>query len=791
MAHRSLCFLFLILGPPSIVLYAAVPAPQKTRHLAGFKVPAVRTPAPVVPTGPPTFKGDVLPVTRQFCGACHGASNPMAGLSLVGFRDTASVIKARDTWEKVAQNVKSRQMPPAGAPQPSQGQRDRLVQWIETTLSGQCTIQDPGRVTLRRLNRAEYNNTIRDLMGVDFHPADDFPSDDVGYGFDNIGDVLSISPLLMEKYLAAAEQVAEKAIVIPDTGMKTIRFGGDQLTGGSSYDNTGGRELATNIEVGTDYNFPDDGDYVLRVQAFGQQAGPDPARMAVSVGGKILRTFDVPVTESAPQVYELHFPAKAGKQHVATAFINDYYNPTAPSPKDRDRNLIVNYIELVTPAKAPAPLPESHRRIITVTPTPTTRTECARTIIGDFARRAYRRPVTPAEVDRLVRYVDLAQKNGESFERGIQLAVEAVLVSPYFLFHVETNAPGANGKSAQLLNNYEMASRLSYFLWSSMPDEELFSLAAKGSLQDPAVVRAQALRMLKDPKAHALAENFAGQWLELRNLAIVSPDPGRFPDFNEVLRTSMRTETEMFFEAIVNEDRSVLDFLDGKFTYLNEPLARHYGIPGVHGPEFRRVALDGTERGGVLTQASILTVTSNPTRTSPVKRGKWVLEQILGTPPPPPPPGIPALSEAKGVVETGSLRERMEQHRKNPACATCHAQMDAIGFGMENYDAVGVWRTKDGTFPIDASGTLTGGHSFNGSAELRSLLMTRKDQFVRCLSEKMLTYALGRGLETYDRCALDGMTHSVAQKQYRFSSLILAVVESDPFRKRREDGAPS
>jgi hypothetical protein len=320
-----------------------------------------------------------------------------------------------------------------------------------------------------------------------------------------------------------------------------------------------------------------------------------------------------------------------------------------------------------------------------------------------------------------------------------------------------------------------------------MPDEQLFSLAAKGRLKDSAVLSGQVRRMLKDPKAHALTENFAGQWLQLRSLSSASPDPERFPAFNEALRSAMRKETELFFEAVVQEDRSALDFLDARFTYLNEALARHYGIPGIQGEAFRRVALSGQQRGGILTQASILTVTSNPTRTSPVKRGKWVLEQLLGAPPPPPPPGVSELKEEKGRL-TGSLRERMEQHRKDPACASCHARMDPIGFGLENYDAVGAWRTREGEFPIDASGTLPDGRSFNGPAQLKQILKGKKQQFVRCLTEKLLTYALGRGLEYYDKCAVDDIVKAAAKNDYCFSTLVTGVVLSDPFRKRRGDG---
>jgi hypothetical protein len=384
--------------------------------------------------------------------------------------------------------------------------------------------------------------------------------------------------------------------------------------------------------------------------------------------------------------------------------------------------------------------------------------------------------------------VKLAQKEGESFERGIQLAVQAALVSPHFLFRVELDRSPNDPGSKRLLDSYEMASRLAYFLWSSMPDDALFALAEQGKLQDPQVLEQQVKRMLQDPRAAALADNFAGQWLTLRKLNDVTPDPGRFPTFNDELRKAMRTETELFFEAVVKEDRSVLDFLDGKFTYLNEPLARHYGVEGVTGKQFRRVELTGDQRGGVLTQASVLTVTSNPTRTSPVQRGKWVLEQILGTPPPPPPGAVPLLPDEQHGELKGTLRQRMEQHRKDPECATCHARMDPLGFGLENYDAVGRWRTRDGDSPVDSSGELPDGRRFNGPAQLIAILKAQKSQFVHSLAERMLTYAIGRGMESYDKCNLDAIVRSVAAKDHRFSALVTEVVLSDPFRKRRGDG---
>jgi mono/diheme cytochrome c family protein len=613
------------------------------------------------------FATAVRPFLNTHCTQCHGKSKPKAGLNLAALEDETKALASRRVWTKVKENVEGSLMPPEGRPQPSRGEMEAVSKWIDSALNqADCGRSvDPGRVTIRRLNRTEYNNTLRDLAGVDFRPAEDFPSDDVGYGFDNIGDVLTIPPILLEKYLAAAEQIAARAIVA------------DAIRGANT-----------------------------------------------------------------------------------------------------------------------ASLPESHRRIVFRTPNkPEEYQECAQAVVERFASRAYRRPVRGGELAKLLRFVDLARENGDRFERGVQLAVEAALVSPQFLFRVELNRgrkkakpkdgkPSAEGLGVPL-TDYEVASRLSYFLWSSMPDDELFQLAAEGKLQIEENLTRQVERMLRDTKASALVENFAGQWLQLRNLKTASPDKTLFPTFDEALRQAMRQESEQFFAAVVRDDKSILDFIDCDYTYLNERLATHYGIPGVSGDTFRRVRLDGRRRGGLITQASVLTVTSNPTRTSPVKRGRWVLEQILGTPPPPPPPNVPQLADDKKAILSGTLRQRMEQHRSNTSCANCHSRLDPPGFGLENFDAIGAWREKEGAFRIDASGKLPGGESFQGPGELKAILKGRPREFTRCLTEKLLTYALGRGLEDFDACTVDKITSAVAAGHYRFHRLVIEIVKSDPFLKRR------
>lgn len=755
----------------------------------------ILVPAGKKPSNYPTFDHDVMPIIKEFCVDCHSDADPPGGVALDKYKTVGQIMKDGALWERVAQNVDQSHMPPAKSPQPTRKQRDRLVQWIESTLSqAYCDLNDPGRVTMRRLNREEYNNTVRDLLGVDFKPAADFPSDDIGYGFDNIGDVLSISPLLMEKYLSAGEKIAAQTIFAPDGNVRLLQFAADKFEPkkDAGYTDDGARFLASTADVGIEQEFGE-GEYRLKVRASAQQAGPDPARMALRLDGKDLRVFDVAAPEGTWGTYEYNLSLPAGKHRISMAFVNDFYDESMPEGK-RDRNLLIDSLEIDGPRRAATTLPATHLKImprpVTDAMGPTERSKYAREIMTKLARRAYRRQVSKDEVERLARYVDMVQKEGESFERGLQVAISAMLVSPHFLFRVELDVDPKNPRVTRQINDFELASRLSYFLWSSMPDEALMWWAERGKLSEPTHLLHQVRRMLKDPKASALANNFAMQWLELRRLNDFAPDPEMFPNFTPELRTAMQTETAMFCEEIIRSDRSILDFLDAKFTYLNEPLAKHYGIANVQGPKFKRVILTGTDatrRGGILTHASILTVTSNPTRTSPVKRGKWVLEQVLGMPPPPPPPDVPDLSEEKGVITAATMRQRLEQHRKDPNCASCHARMDPLGFGLENYDAIGKWRTVDGKFPVDTSGELQSGEKFKGSAQLRTILKSRKNQFARCLSEKMLTFAIGRGLERTDKCFVDAVSAAVVKNDYKFSSMVLSVVQSEPFRKRRGD----
>ncbi|MCS1409823.1 MAG: hypothetical protein M2R45_03009 [Verrucomicrobia subdivision 3 bacterium] len=747
---------------------------------------------PLASPEPATFATLAKPFFKQYCTNCHGNEKQKAGLNLEAFNDNVALYQERDLWESVRDMLTEREMPPEKKMQPTEKERIQVVQFINEELAKfDCDeISQPGRVTLRRLNRAEYNNTIRDLMGVNFQPAADFPLDEVGYGFDNIGDVLSLSPILMEKYLAAAEQIVSEAILTeipewpPTQKFEVEQFrsrGGDHVR---REDNVMGffREgTATKL-----FRVEHEGTYRLKIRAYGQQAGPDPTRLSVRINRQEAQIIDVDAFDTRPAVYtvDLHLPANSHRLELG--YTNNYNQQDNPVTElNGDRNLFVDYVILEGPLELEPPvLPESHTRLFTETPTPGQELEVAKHILSAFVTRAYRRPVTSGELERLLDLVNYALEQKASFEEAIQVVVQAVLASPSFLYRWELDlGETTETNTVRSLNAYEFASRLSYFLWSSMPDDTLFELAASGSLMKPAVIEAQVKRMLLDPKADALVTNFAGQWLQFRNLETVMPNPDLFPTFDEKLRASMRRESELFFSTIMREDRSLLEFLDADFTYINDRLAAHYQMEGEFSDQFQRVSLDADSvRGGILTQASTLALTANPTRTSPVIRGKWVLEQILGTPPPPPPPDVEELEESKEAAESASLRERLETHRSKAECATCHAKMDPIGFAFENFDAIGAWRDLDGPFPIDASGELPDGRSFDGPNELIDILKT-EETFIRTVTEKMLTFALGRGLEYYDRCATDEILAALAENDCRFSTLVTAIVMSDPFQK--------
>lgn len=743
------------------------------------------------PTQAENYRRDVAPFLEKYCTSCHGGEAPKAGLKLDAFPDAASALGEREAWENIQLFVEDQSMPPKGKPQPAPEEREAFVAWAQSALSTvDCTGPvNPGRVTMRRLNRSEYNNTIRDLVGVGFQPAADFPSDDVGYGFDNIGDVLTLPPLLMEKYLAAASAIMDEAIQTPEAA-KTV---GNRVASKES------RALGTTGNAATvAIDFPFAGEYDVVVTAWGDQAGDEPAKMNFKLDGKPVgpEAIEVEAGRRAPREFSQRVKVGRGKHEFSATFLNDFYNEKEEDRRRRDRNLHVEQFAIVGPYDGePAPPGEIHRRLFAPGEGAPDKAAGARAIIAEFAGRAFRRPAEPDEVGRYLALAERVRSDGNSPERSIQVALTAILVSPNFLFRVELDpqAPADSAKAGTAaatvpLNDWELASRLSYFLWSSLPDAELSDAARRGELKDPAELERQAKRMLQDSKADALVENFAAQWLTIRRLETINFDRRRFPGFNDRLRRDMLEETSRFFAHVMRDDSvGIMDLLDGQYTFINQRLAEHYGISGVEGDEFRRVELADGRRGGVITQGSVLAVTSNPTRTSPVKRGKYILEQILGTPPPPPPPDVPELDDGKRLK--GTLRQRMEQHRSNPSCASCHARMDGLGFALENFDPVGAWREEERGNPIDASGELPDGTKFNGAAELRKVLRAQQGRFRETFAEKLLTYALGRGLERDDACVVDAIAAGSEAGGDRFARIVAEIVKSEPFRRKRGEAA--
>ena len=748
--------------------------------LAGHLLPAADAPPR---TNSPTFDSTVKPVFSKTCFACHNDRMASGGLNIAPFLQQKSITESRDEWERILQKMRTGEMPPKGIPRPPEAQVAAILDFVrnEMEAADRNVKPDPGRVTARRLNRAEYSNTIRDLLDVDFRADKDFPTDDSGYGFDNIGDVLTISPVLMEKYVNAAERIAARALgADPLPKPFEVQY--------HSKEKRIRRPTISSIEATHRIDF--DGEYIVRFGLPGERAADaKPVTLGFWMDGKLLQTIPVE-TKPSKLVYfdpyseeQIRINLPEGDHVFRAGFIDDDFVKTL-SEKDlysNKKNKFLNSITFLGPYAANAERPSRKKVLIC---DPNTGAACVQKIIATLARRAYRRPVTPAEVASLMRFVKMAQAEKQTTEQAIQLAIEAMLVSPHFLFRIEHDTDASDPNKSHKISDYELASRLSYFLWSSMPDDELLASAAARKLHEPAVLDAQVKRMLADSKSSALSDNFAGQWLETRNLDSVKPDPQKFPEWGADLRDAMKTETRLFFESILKENRPLTEFLDAKYTFLNDRLAQHYGIEGVTGPEFRRVELTGDQRGGILSHASVLTVSSYPTRTSPVIRGKYVLQNILGTPPPPPPPDVPALDE-EAVGNKGSMRQQLEKHRANAVCASCHSRMDVLGFGLENYNAIGKWRTQDGKFDIDASGTMPTGKSFKTPAEMRVLLKADLPDFAHCLTEKMLTYALGRGLEPYDKRTVNAITTKLAASNYEFQTLIYEIVKSMPFLERR------
>ena len=750
----------------------------------------------------------------RYCVSCHNDAVKTAGLAL----NTLHPERPGDNpeaWEKVVRKLRGRMMPPAGRPRPDEAAYDSVVSHLETSLDrADAAHPNPGRTnTFRRLNRTEYQNAIRDLLAVDVDVSALLPKDDVSHGFDNVG-VGELSPTLLERYLAAAQKVSRLVVgsPLPSPASHVVVLPSD-LT---QEDHIDGLPLGTRGGTVVHYTFPLDGTYDVQVRLSRDrnenvEGLTEPHQMELSLDGKRLELFTVKPNRNQVGTYyadeavdkdlKTRVQVQAGAHELTVTFLRK----TFALPETERQPYIAHYnmdrhpriqpavysVSIAGPFGATGVVDTaSRRRLFVCRPgEAAAETACARTIIATLARRAYRRPINDADIQvPLAFYKDARTEGG--FDAGIEMALRAILASTEFLFRIERDPQRVAPNTDYRVSDLELASRLSFFLWSSVPDEELLNLAADGKLRDPRVLEQQARRMLADPRSDALVSNFAGQWLFLRNLAAQSPDARMFPDFDDNLRQAFRVETELFFKSIVDEDRSVLDLLRANYTFVNERLARHYGIPNVYGSRFRRVTLgEDSVRGGLLGQGSILTVTSYANRTSPVLRGKWILENILGTPPPPPPPNVPPLAESNGGGKALSMRERMAQHRANAACSGCHQLMDPAGLSMEHFDAIGRWRTRtEAGSAVDSSGSLPDGSTFDGLSGLRGALLNRPELFVSTTTEKLLTYALGRGVEYYDAPTVRAIVRDARQNDYRFSSLLLGVVASRPFQMRRTNG---
>jgi len=746
----------------------------------------------------------------KYCVGCHKAPTPVAGLRLDNL-DTANFETDGATWEKLARKLRNREMPPAGMPRPDAATLDALVSYIVTGRDRLAEAKpNPGRRTLHRLNRTEYGNAVRDLLALEIDVAELLPADDIGYGFDNIADVLQVSPVLMERYLSAARRISRTAVgdtTIP-VGYQTynVHHGliqTDRLGEAAPVGSRGGTIVR--------HVFPVDGDYEISVTL---QRNTDDEYLGLERERKLdlrlddrrLQLFTIAASPkkivlgggTPPDAHlRIRVPVKAGPRELAATFLKDTLIKEGIIERVRE-DVVQTYFEgvgsitVAGPFNVQGPGETVNRERIFVCRPSTAADEqaCATKILSTLAHRAYRRPVNADDMTPLMTLYRTGAQNG-GFESGVRLALQKILVSPDFVFRAEVDPPGAGPGTIYSISDIELASRLSFFLWSSIPDDQLLAVAESGRLSDPSVLQAQVKRMMADPRSEALVKNFAGQWLFLRNIARISPDTTTFPYFDENLRHALAKETELLIESQLREDRSVVDLLRTDYTFLNQRLAEHYGIKGIYGSEFRRVTLDDPNRHGLLGQASILAVTSYPNRTAPTIRGKWVLEQLLGSPPPPPPPNVPSLKEDV-TVQKLTMRERMEQHRANPTCAVCHRMMDPLGFALENFDGLGGWRvsTGPGAGPIDASGALPDGTKFNGPAGLRDVLLKKQDMFVENFTERLLTYALGRGLEEYDSAALRKIAREAAADDQKWSAIILGIVKSTPFRMRRvSDGS--
>ncbi len=773
-------------------------------------------------------------VLDRYCAGCHNQKLQTAGLALDSL-DVSRPGARPDPWERVIRKLRTATMPPPGLPRPDAATYDAVAAWIESDIDRAAAARpNPGRTSaVHRLNRTEYRNAIRDLFALDFDVTSLLPGDETADGsFDNNGDVLTITTSHLERYLSVARQVTRLAVGLPPSAPAVETF---QVPLHVVQDDRQSEDLPFGSRGGlaVRYHFPADGEYLIKVRLRRQYQDYImgmgwPQRLDVRLDGRLLKRFTVggaargrPAPASfagagnsfgdpewekymftADEGLEVRTPVEAGPHVVGAAFVREKWEPEfVPQPVQRGRVLTddelymdyasVSSVQIGGPYRTSGPARDtpSRRAIFDCRPgAPAEERPCAARILSRLARLAYRRPVTEADMQTLLPFFESGRREGGSFDAGIQLALERLLADPDFLLRVERDPPHAAPGEAYRISDLELASRLSFFLWGSIPDEALLDVAEKGKLSEKRTLEAQVRRMLADPRSiRSLVHDFTAQWLNLRRVKDVVVDPRFYPNFDENLLQAFRQETELFVASTLREDRSILDLVNADYTFVNERLARHYGIPGVYGSRFRRVSLPNPEqRGGILAQGGLLAVTSYPDRTSPVLRGKWLLDNILGMPPPPPPSGVnTTLAETRPGVRPPTIRERLDQHRKNPACNGCHSQIDPMGFALENFDVLGGWRTRDEAGnPIDKTGTWPNGRQIDGFTGLRAMLLERPEGFAGTLTEKLLAYALGRRLDYYDRPAVRRIVRDASAHQYRWSSLILGIAESVPFRMR-------
>jgi len=727
--------------------------------------------------------------------------------------DVEHIGDGAEVWEKVVRKIHGGTMPPLGMPRPDQATLDGFASSLEISLDRAAISRpEPGRAGMHRLNRAEYQNAIRDLLALKIDVASLLPADDESNGFDNMADVLRVSPSLLEQYLSASRTVS--SLAVGDRAIGPVSQVYQVPPNLAQAEHIEGLPLGTRGGILIHQNFPLDGEYEFSVflmrSIVGYMTGLEyPHQFEITVDGVRIFLSHVGGEEDNKMMdtnlglagntidarLRVRAPVKAGPHEIGVAFIAKNHSESVEPLQPFTRNLdlqdmngipIIDHLQVTGPfaATGSGDTP-SRRRIFGCQPkNESDELPCARKIISTLARRAYRRPLNDADLEILLSFYQKGRNKG-SFDAGIETGLRLILSDPKFLYRVESDPANATPGTINRISDLELASRLSFFLWSSIPDDELLTAATQGKLKDPVVLQQQVKRMLADPKAEALVTNFASEWLFLRNLQSVNPAGEDFPNFDENLRQAFRTETEMFVGSVFREDRNVLDLLTADYTFVNERLAKHYGIPNIYGSQFRRIAVTDDARRGLLGHGSILTVTSYPTRTSPVLRGKWILENILGTPPPAPPPNVPALKENDEGGKVTTVRERLEEHRKNPACATCHRVMDPLGFSLDNFDAIGQWRSKELGLPIDASGQLADGTKVDGVVDLRKALLLHPERFVGTMTEKLMTYALGRGLEYYDMPVVRSIARDAGRNDYHFSSIVMGIVKSTPFQMRR------